>query len=257
MDFLSLYAAGKLFSLSLSPGRMVPAAALGAVYAVAAVSLGWSGFWGALAAAIVSAGMSALAFGIRGGWRAFLRTFAAVWGCGALLGGIMTVFCGFVDSGVRGAPYADLYIASALAILGLIRMAAGRIRRGYAHVRFCRQENTYSGKALIDSGNLLRDPLSGTPVILLAGKEAAPPATDAAETMFLGYPAPWSESGGGVRAVPVRGVGGSRLLYGFFCRSVTVEFRGKQGTYSAVICVDPEAESYGGCGVLLPASLVP
>jgi len=253
MDFLSLYAAGKLLSLRLSAWRMSIAAGLGAVYAVAAVYFGWSGIGGAVLTALTAAGMTALSFGIREGTASFLRTFFAVWVSGALLGGIMTVFCGFVDGSTVSPPGMDVYASSVLAVLAVIRGASKKLRRGYARIRFVFADNTYEGKALIDSGNLLHDPLSGTPVILILAGEARTFAGAQTDTLYRGI----VSGSGGVRAVPVRSVGGTRMLYGFLCPEVSVTFRGRSAIRRAVVCVDHDTESYGGCGVLLPDSLLP
>lgn len=253
MDFLSLYAAGKLLSLRLSAGRMSLAAGLGAVYAVAAVYFGWSGIGGAVLTALTAVGMTALSFGIREGTASFLRTFFAVWVSGALLGGIMTVFCGFVDGSSVSPPGIDVYAASVLTVLAVIRGTSKKLRRGYAVIRFVFGDNTYEGKALIDSGNLLHDPLSGTPVVLILAGEARTFAGEQTDTLYRGI----VSGSGGVRAVPVRSVGGTRMLYGFLCPEVAVTFRGRTGVRRAVICVDHDTENYGGCGVLLPDSLLP
>ncbi len=252
MDFLSLYAAAKLLSLPLRPGRMVLSAALGAVYAGGAAYWNFGGFPGAAAAALVSAAMSALSFGIREGAAAFLRAFLAVWGCGALLGGIMTVFSTFAQAVPTSSSGPELLLASSLALVAGVRSAGRRMRRGTARIRFCYGENIYEGNALVDSGNLLRDPLSGDAVILLRAADARLFAPGETDTVFHGIP---GEGGVGIRAVPVRSVGGTGMLYGFLCPEVSVTFRNRTKIRRAVICVDHDSDGYGGCGALLPASL--
>lgn len=252
MDFLSLYAAAKLLCLPQRPVRMVSAASLGAVYAVAAAYRNFGGFPGAAAAALVSAAMSALSFGIREGAASLLRAFLAVWGCGALLGGIMTVFCTFANAVPVSSSGPDLLLASALALAAAVRFAGRRMRRGTARIRFTYGGNIYEGNALVDSGNLLRDPLSGDAVILLRAADARLFAPGETDTVFRGIP---GESGAGIRAVPVRTVGGTGMLYGFLCPEVSVTFRNRTKIRRAVICVDHGSDGYGGCGALLPASL--
>lgn len=257
MDFLSLYAAGKLLSLPLLLRRMILAAAFGGIYAVGAVALGWDGIGGTLASAAVSAGMTVLAFGIREGCASFLRNVLTVWGCGALLGGIMTVFCGFAGTSAPTVPGTDLYAASALALMGLVRTAGKRMRRGYALVRCSFGETTWEAKALIDSGNLLHDPLSALPVILVRQQEVCRFAGEETADLLRGNLPGDGTPVRGLRAVPVRTGGVSRLLYGFLCPEVHILFGGREHIRRAVVCMDPEADSYGGCGLLLPASLLP
>lgn len=252
MDFLSLYAAGRLLSRSLSVWRMSAAAGIGALYATAATALSFGGILGAACAALCSLCMTAAAFGVQD----LLRTSLAVWGSGALLGGSMTLLSGLFGGTLPGGGYADLIAAAAAFSLGIGRLCRRRMHRGYAQVRIPYGENVYEGRALIDSGDLLCDPLSGAPVVLLCPAAARALAGDEAVGKFAGHIAPDSAARGGVRAVPVRTVGGVRILYGFFCPRLVI-LRGRERLCrSAVVCVDRDAETYGGAPVLLPAALL-
>jgi len=257
MDFLSLYAAGRLLSLRCSAGRMSAAAAIGAVWGVAAAAFSFDGWGGAVGAVLCSAVMTAAAFGIGEGWRGFLRAAFAVWGSGALIGGFMTLFSGLFGGALPGGGFADMAAAVPAVIFGFGRLARRQLSRGYAEVRIPCGENVYEGRALIDSGNLLTDPLSGVPVILMRAAEARELVGDEADGRFCGRPASDGASRGGVRVVPARSAEGTRLLYGFFCTDVTVRRGRCISRRQAVICVDHAADSYGGCGVLLPAALLP
>lgn len=257
MDFLSLYAAGRLLHLPLRTWRMLLGASVGALYAVMAVALGFEGVWGLGGAVAIAAAMTAVAFGVRMGGRGFFRTFFAVWGSGALLGGVLTVFCGLFDGVFAGGSPADLYGAAAVIVLAFGRLIRSHIHRGYAAIRFTYDENTYTGRALIDSGNLLTDPVSGLPVILLRASDARSFAGDETDGKFRGAPDPDASVRGGVRIVPMRCMGESRLLYGFFCREVMIRVGRRSCCRRAIVCVDHASEGYGGCGALLPASLLP
>ncbi|MBQ5886093.1 MAG: hypothetical protein IIW82_00360, partial [Clostridia bacterium] len=61
----------------------------------------------------------------------------------------------------------------------------------------------------------------------------------------------------GVRAVPMRGVADTRILYGFLCDKLCIRQGKSTVCRSAVICVDRHSpRGYGECGVLLPAALL-
>ncbi len=256
MDFLSLYAAGAFLSLRRSVGRMSAAAAIGAVYAVAVTAQQIGGIAGAAGALLISALMTLIAFGKGESLRGFFRTAAAVWGCGALLGGFMTLFSGLFGGTLPGGGAADLFFAGAAALLGFGRLLRGRIGRGFAEISVPYGENICECRALIDSGNLLRDPISALPVILICAEEARRFAGDETDSRFRGVPQTDASMRGGVRVVPRRCGDETKLLYGFLCPAVQIRRGGKCISRRAVICIDHDTDNYAGCGALLPASLL-
>lgn len=256
MDYLSLFAAARLLALPTKTKRMLAGAALGGIYGVLATAMAWQGILGALTAFLASCAMGWIAFGRCGGRGGFFRAVFSVWGIGALLGGFMTVFSGLFQGSVPYSAGADFPVAIAAAIL-FVRLLCRRGGRGYAEVSFSYGENGYTGRALIDSGNLLRDPISALPVVLIRASEARAFAGGEVDGKFAGIMPDGIGLSPGVRAVPMRGADGTRILYGFLCREVHIRRGGKSVCRSAVICVDRAAgDGYGGCGVLLPASLL-
>lgn len=256
MDYLSLYAASRLLALPAKTPRLLAGAALGGVYGVLAVAFLWQGWIGALLAFLISCGIVFVSFGRCGHWKGFFRAVFSVWGIGALIGGFMTVFSGMFHGEVAYASGADIPVA-AFAVVLFVRVASRRAGRGYAEISFDYGENTYVGRALIDSGNLLTDPISGLPVVLIRASDARSFAGGEVDEKFAGLPATGIGLSPGIRAVPVRGVSGTRILYGFMCREVHIRQGKRTVNRSAVICVDREVkDGYGGCGALLPASLL-
>lgn len=255
MDYLSLYAAGKLLSLRMRVRRMLFAAALGGLYGVLVTALNAGHVLSAVTAVLFSTVMTAAAYGSAGGGRSFLQAALAVWGSGALLAGFMTLFSGIFGGSFPGGGGADILCAACAAVYGFTRLLRRRLGRGYAEVRIPYGENVYEGRALIDSGNLLTDPLSGLPVILMRETEARRIAGDEVDGKFRGRIVPDAGVRGGVRAVPVGN--GARMLYGFLCPDVRIRQGKRHWQKSAVVCVDFAAGAgYGGCGVLLPAGLL-
>lgn len=257
MDYLSLYAAGRLLSLSSHLWRMIASASLGALYGTVSAALLWDGWIGAGGAVVCAAAMTAISFGIGEGVRGFLRATFAVWGCGALLGGMMTLSAGLIGTPPAMGGYADMAAAVPAVLFFLTHLGRRALSRGDAQVRIPCGENVCDTRALIDSGNLLTDPLSGVPVILMCAAEARRLVGDEADSRFRGRFSPDGAMRGGVRVIPVQSTEGTRLLYGFFCPEVTVRRGRRICRRQAVICVDHGTESYGGCGILLPAVLVP
>lgn len=118
----------------------------------------------------------------------------------------------------------------------LPRLATADIRCGPHHVALT---------ALIDSGNLLRDALTGLPVIVISRRSAArlialPPD---------GSPAP------GMRLIPVRTISGTSLMAVFHPDQVCILSGEGWQRADALIGISPDG--YDGYQALLPASLLP
>lgn len=177
MDYLLLLCTGRLAGVPLRRRRYALAAALGGAYAVT-VFLPGCGFLGSLpvklAAGVV---LSVIAFGAeeRLG-RLTLLLFAVscamagcVLGLGLLAGGGVPV--------VRGVFYTDvsakvLLIAAGAAYLVLTVVFRAAARHGLGGelvgVRVCMSGRTAALTALLDTGSALRDPVTGTAVLVVS-----------------------------------------------------------------------------------------
>lgn len=252
MDYLSLFAAARLLSLPARLPRTALAAAAGGLYGVFAVAGGITGFFSGVLAVAVSAVMTLIAFGVPSDGWAWFRAVATVWGSGALLGGVMTALSGAFGGVYPGQGFDFLFAGTAM-LLGLIRPVRRSLTRGYAEVEIPSGGRLWRGRALIDSGNLLTDPISGVPVLLMRSEEARMLLGALTDTLYRGET---ENVSAGVRAVPVRTADGTRILYGFFVRELTLIRGRRRLRRSAVVCVDHGADGYGGCAVLLPAALL-
>ncbi len=167
MDFISLSSAASLGSRPKKTVRLCLSAALGSIYGIASTVSSLSGIPQYLLAIAVGASMCYLSFGGCGGIFPFLRQCFIFFGCGALLGGIMTAALSMGASPPKG----NLIItaASALVVLYFI-VGAIRHRVGckFMTITITYGGNTTSFDALCDSGNLLRDPFSGLPVVVVS-----------------------------------------------------------------------------------------
>ena len=199
--------------------------------------------------------LCAISFGLRGGIRDFTRAALAVWGCGALLGGFMTLFSGLFGGSLPGGDGLDLIFAAAALVLGFGRLLRRRLTRGIAEVTIPYGGRLYRGQALIDTGNLLTDPSSGQPVILMRPSDARELVGELAGSLYLGIIPEQTESG--VRAVPIRTAGGTRIGVRLPVRRRSDPAR-RNGVINGArsVCVDPASEGYGGCGVLLPRAAI-
>ncbi len=174
MDFISLWAAGLLGCKPRRALRMSAAAALGGVYAVVSIAVGIQGVWQYISAGAASFFMCLISYGRCGGLRGILKQSALIWGCGALLGGLMTAV---LSLGKGGNTYAQsgsssIWIGAAAAAVGAVYITVRLItaKKGASTLALSIE---YAGNhirldALCDSGNLMREPISGDPVILMS-----------------------------------------------------------------------------------------
>ncbi|MDO4572933.1 MAG: sigma-E processing peptidase SpoIIGA [Clostridia bacterium] len=173
MNYLVLRLASVLCGKRLRAFVSLPAALLGALYALLSMS----------AAPILSAILPKLGFGAllalclsdRG--RGYLRALIALYLSAFLLGGVafgVTLLVGGRLSGgalMGTVPLRAILVTAALcaalprAALSLIAAYRGRTR--HVRVRVELSDRAFIVQALVDSGNLLREPVSGLPVVLI------------------------------------------------------------------------------------------
>jgi stage II sporulation protein GA (sporulation sigma-E factor processing peptidase) len=182
MDWLCFALAGWILHRPLSGWRTTVAAAIGGIYAV--VSLLFDiGHAVALAADIaVCLLMCAVVFGGKpSGRRGFWSTTATYFLLSMVLGGVMTALYNLLnrlhlpEHLLKHLPTEEegptTWLFGILALAGsAITLWGGRALRKKASLRHCRVMVTLDGKrvtleGLVDTGNLLRDPLGGRPVI--------------------------------------------------------------------------------------------
>lgn len=261
MDLLVLFCTSRILRHRQNPWRLVIASALGGIYAVGAlfiennaVSLVCNA-----AAAFV---MCLISFPRVRGF-AFLKCAALFYGLSVLIGGCITASYVLLSKLGRGvnvnsdiAPaLSDIPLGVFLisgAVSAALSFITGRIYNRQSlkkevTVTVCGDRGAVRLRCLSDSGALLREPLSGAPVIITnaeAVKECVSPEL---------YDALCSEqikASEGIRLIPGGTVSGKCLLRGFVPRSVTVCGADRD----AVVAVVRDAE-LGGFDGIVPASL--
>lgn len=263
MDFISLWAAALLGCRPRRALRMSAAAAFGGVYGVMSIVFGVHGPLEYILAAGASMFMCLLSFGRCGGLRGVLKQSALVWGCGALLGGLMTAILSFGRGGTvyagaaRGSIWVGAAAAAAVAVYITVRLITAK--KGAGPLSLCIE---YAGNrvrlhALCDSGNLLRDPISGDPVILLSaavGKKLVGRETAGALLSCDGEKL--SKAGIRFRIIPIKSSTGGSFCGAFRPDRVTVgSGRQAQGVQCLVALLDCTEVYFGGFPATAPASV--
>ena len=161
--------------------RLLLAGMLGGIYAVAAVWPGWSFLRHGLVKASAAAGICLVSFGasVR-----YFRLTAVFFAMGCLLAGLVTAFTQLTGTGLLRLPGGGFYPVSAPALLsiGALLLAAVRLlfagslqhtARSYETLELRLGENAVILRALVDTGNTLKDPMTNEPVFVIDWKAAA------------------------------------------------------------------------------------
>ena len=280
MDFLCFYLCARLLHRPLSLWRGVLASALGGVYAVAVL------FWtvGALPAflldALVCVALCAVAMASRReSWRRLLETSALYLLVSSVLGGVMTLLYsqlnripGVTDRVEEDGLTAWLFFALALVSSVLTALWGRCFRReaGKTRVRVAVEQEGRRAElcGIVDSGNLLRDPNSGRPVIPVEAeqlREIAPPSLLALteQTPTASVLAALDDDADGtlarrLRLIPARSATGERLMVGWCPDRITVTEEGKQDerVIEALIAPVHLSDRKDGIAALLPSELI-
>lgn len=183
-DWLLLWATAAVTKVAVSGRRLLAAAAVGTVYyglyvlsAQALVPL--YGLWRSVGAILlVSVGMLLIAFGT-GPWHRFLHVALPFYGIGIVGAGAGTV-ASFV-AGHDGAPDPIVgFLAASGALLVVAELGWGAVQRQlWRQSHRLPMEITFGDSglkatALVDTGNRLRDPLTGDPVIVMEASALQP-----------------------------------------------------------------------------------
>lgn len=269
MDFLTLYITAGILHRSVKKARFALSAAIGGIYGVAACFMGGPLIFRIAVNIAVSVLMCYIVFGKR-----MLVPCALFYGTGCLIGGAMTAIFGMIDSlpgtqtvfvdGAYRTVSGDIplgwsaVVAAVIAIPALILGRQAGRRRETAEYRitiaFAGHRAELSG--ICDSGNLLTEPLTGRPVVILTGEAMKRLLPEELSRWFISgdplampeIPAEYIRS---VKLIPAESVGGRKLLAGLLPDSLTVAGVEK----NALIAVCPEISGFMGCDALIPAVL--
>ncbi len=258
MDLLCLLLSAALLHRRLRRWRAVVGAAVGGAYAVMSLLLSMGGVLTLmldLAAAVV---ITLVAFRERG-WSlwSLLRVALVFAITSMMLGGVMTALYSLLNrldlpfDALQGDGLSVWTFALLTAVASVATLGGGRFFGLSRKTRTVTLQLTLFGRhltlhAMVDTGNLLRDPVSGRAVIVCDRARvcsALPPALDAAYrsgdfTACLGS----HEFVGRLRPIPTRTANGASLLFALVPESLTVteQAHGKRGeTYPADYLIAP------------------
>ena len=275
MDFLGLFLAAKLLERSKRLLRLALAAIFGGIYACVALISPLNACIPTVSFvidAVACVVMSFIAVFERKTWRGAF-SFALVFGAvSILLGGAMTaLFYAFNRLGLdkafgNGEAQSDglsVYIfAIFAAISGFTALIGGRFLKrkalrqsGRLELRYCGRSETL--ECMCDSGNLLREPISQLPCILVELEALNKLFSKSfCEAVRCGNfeKIPLSEAGR-VRMIPIQSAAGEALLVGFRLDDIRLDMGKGAVSVDAYVAFSTEKISAHGAKALIPSEL--
>jgi len=275
MDFLCLFLSARLLHRKTALGRWLIAAVLGGGYAVCALFLPINGLLALAIDLLACILLCAIAFGTKGGWRSLPLCTIVYVAVSAALGGFMTALFSLlnrtnfasVQPEESGGEELSIWLFLLLAaISGGLTLWGGRFFHRKSQQQTVQLCITYGGKsltlcALVDSGNLLQDPISGKaciPVDLPIISPLLPPrirrAAQTGSAAALSSLPPTLAAR--MRLIPVHTVSGESVLMALRPDHLTICDNKGSREIDALILLSPIGQSADGADALLPAQLL-
>lgn len=273
MDFTALFITAKIMNAKIGVGRFMAASVIGAIYAILSLFLEENAFLSLFLAFALPFIMCAVSFGIvRVKLRRYLLFTGLFWGVSFLMGGIISAVYMLLNKfligrGVEvfGAPdmlYSDLplWLLGLVALLSAVfssvfgrSVRSGTLKRELdLFVRVDGKEKEM--KALYDSGNMLKEPISSLPVIVITRSAASfffgerlAEKLASADLAMIGDEMRKRK----MRLIPVNTVSDSAIFIGFVADEVRVS-----GTpVQAYLAIDRGEGDFGGLDAIIPSEL--
>ena len=272
MDFLALYITGKIMHNRQRPFFLTLSAVIGAVYSLVILSLDSDGIVGGTVSILAAFLLTFVAYG-KQKFSVLIKNTAVFYIVNFALGGGITALCNLLNmwqnkqnvmiNGTFDVVYGDIPLGL-LVILGplcgLFSLVSGKLIKKKSAQRKCSLSITLDQTsvcidALVDSGNLLTEPISGKPVIITAFEAVRRliplelfSLFKSRDTSCLGICTYASR----VRVIPTSTVNGKGILYALFPDRVTVD--GKE--VDVYIAISPDTESFDGFTAIVPNTVI-
>ena len=186
-----------------------------------------------------------------------------------ILGGAVSYFYGTLERLINGYNVGEgdttngeilllaLFVILAIGIIRLfVLLFRSRVESSVVKIAIIHKENRILLDALVDSGNLLRDPFDSTAVIMVKerGIFDAYPTLDGKEGVDLIRCA--KELGINIHPIPITTAAGTRLVWAFKPEGIEILTDKGRERIALTVALDKEGGDYGGCAALLPSSVI-
>ncbi|MBQ4115742.1 MAG: sigma-E processing peptidase SpoIIGA [Clostridia bacterium] len=271
MDFLALYITAKIMHLKLNSKRITLSSLIGALYSLVILSLNLSSAISGIISLAMAFLLTVTAYG-KQKRITLLKNTVVFYIVNFALGGGITAICNILNiwqnkrnlmiNGTFDVLYGDLPfgLLVLLALLcGAFSLVSGKLIKKKSAEKSCSlhitfNQNSTTLEALVDSGNLLREPLSGKPVIITAFNDMRKlipieliPLFKNKDTGCLGnnlYSAK-------VRIIPISTVNGNNLLFGLLPDKVSVD----EKIVDVYVAITSDNDNFGGFSAVVPLEI--
>ncbi len=253
LDFLCLFIAGRIFNCAPKTHRLLIAAAIGGLYSFLPYVVDLPSPVLLLLHIASAMLLCFITFGNRGAKKNLLL-FGTFFATCALLGGLITAFYS-ISGGYSDGIYAEtdalsfclICLLSASIALAYGMISKRKIHTRSAEIRIYAGEERFGARLLVDSGNLVTEPFSSLPVIVISST-ALPPPYDAPESERFPFP---------IRAIPFNTSAGRSCFLGFRPDKIEILRPAKKPQrIDAFIGIDTGNRRYSGYDGLMPTSLL-
>ncbi len=277
IDLLVLSLSGYFLHLRRRLLPLFVSAVLGGVYAVFYLWLSPSPLHGVVLSALTSLILCLIAY-FPVGMRTLIRLTLAFYAASFCLGGAVNALYSLLAAiwgtdglagvnAVMSGKKAEIFLLYALGS-GLLIYVAGRIFSHHERRRCMMLEIEENGRSvklggLVDSGNLLRDPLTARPVILVRKRELLPLIHNRVFSLLD------SERNGEeelplsvkrkIRVIPMAGIEGTKTLVGYVPDAILLyppnSDREKYAAHAMIAIYEGKMRDFGGYAAIVPDCL--
>jgi stage II sporulation protein GA (sporulation sigma-E factor processing peptidase) len=268
MDFQCLFLTARLLHRPFFVARAALSSALGAIYACAALFMTVPGTLALVLDLAVCLVMCVIVCGGRGrGLSRLLVPFGLYFGVSFAVGGVMSGMAALLsrlelplqkdEGAISSLGFFLLAAVGGLCTFLWGRLCQRRAKGARAELTLTLAARHLTVRGLVDTGNLLTDPVSGRPVVILDKKLAAgwlpPPLRDLGEADLSRLP---HELARRVRLIPARSVTGASMLVAILPDAAALDAgRGPLPVELAVVALQM-GDLPADCGALLPAAIL-
>lgn len=266
MDFLTLYFSGKISGKVMKWYRLSISAVIGSFCAILLFVFQMNKPAESLCTVCLSAFMTIIAFG----WSTISNLFidtALIWGVGALLGGIISAV-GYMSGPSEfyygqdsaGRITGGIIIGVIISVVIILIIKKRRlVTEAELIIEF--QGRKLKVSALVDSGNLASDPISGESVIFISEINIIKliPEKEIEFMRHMKFESVSGELAKRLRIIPIETLDSKKVKVGFLPDKITVftDNSKKKKEISAVIVPDDiPADNFGGFGALISAGVL-
>jgi len=284
MDFLCFFVTARLLHKDTRLWRLIFSSALGGVYSVVILFLPLGTVAAVLIDLLFCALMCICAFGVRenGGAFGFFTSFAVYFGVSVGTGGCMTAMYSLLnrmdlplDEVRENGDGISVWLFGLLALIsGIAASIGGDLFKSVSADTVLKVKIEYKGvsvsvNGLVDTGNMIVDPISARPVIVINTQSArallGEACAEAAARSDISSDI-WERGEHKLRIIPINTAGGSAILCAFVPNRISLAIKDKIGR-SREFVVDalfaPSDLNFdvnkraAGCAALVPPSLTP